>query len=719
MKVAVIYNRGEADEGAVIARFGPQTKEHYNPKTVERVATALEKGGHNVRIIPGDINLADQLRDFMPRVLDNEKPGLVFNMAYGIQGQSRYTHIPAMLEMLGVPYVGSGPQAHAVALDKIMTKMVLQQRGLPTPDFWFFSSADVDVSDVKYPVIVKPKMEAVSMGLKIVDNPDDLRAAIREVIEMYQQDALVEAFISGREFAVGALGNGPDMEVLPIVEIDLGGDPNAIQTEDTKKKTPAQKLCPAPVTDEQAEIMRRLARDSFSALGICDFARIDLRMDADGNLYILELNSMASLGQTGSYLHAARTAGYSDQSLINRMLDVAAVRYFGASMPESDEQSKETQPLRIRVRSYLRARLDAMRSDLSTLVEHDTAAYHTEDVNQVGNWIAQRLAQIGFNRQLFPRSEVGNILYLTNHEEQKNDILILGYLDTEAPIYREMPFREERGRVYGHGVAGNKGGLVVLLSALRALRYTRRLKRSRVGVLLIPDETLNGRYSRDLVAEISAKSRHVVGLKGAPHDGGIITTSAGQLLNHLEIANPMGARHVKGADIASLLCQKVVALQKLASEEKGVRLTVDSLDARNTLGGTPHQGKASFTLSYDSQAEAEALEESFQKIARRGLDKFQVRVRKGTSRAALERTENNEAFYRLTSEIAGRLEIKISERHAPAPSSISAVTPGVPCLDGLGPIGGNVGMPTEYIFRDSIIDRAALLALLIYKTKES
>ena len=91
---------------SVINQFGKQNKETYNPKTGIRVADALEKGGHNVRIIDGNMKVVDSLNQFMPRVIEGEKMGMVFNMAYGIQGESRYTHLPSMLEMLGIPYVG-------------------------------------------------------------------------------------------------------------------------------------------------------------------------------------------------------------------------------------------------------------------------------------------------------------------------------------------------------------------------------------------------------------------------------------------------------------------------------------------------------------------------------------------------------------------------------------------------------------------------------------
>lgn len=516
MKVAVIYNKRDSEVSDVINIFGPQTKEKYNPHTVELVTSALEKGGHNVKNIEGNIDVAEALRDFMPRVVAGERPGMVFNMAYGIQGQSRYTHIPAMLEMLGVPYVGSGPQAHAVALDKIMTKIVLQQYNLQTPQFWFFSSPDEKMDDVVYPVIVKPKMEAVSMGLRIADNNKDLREAVAHVIETYQQQALVEAFISGREFSVGLLGNGADQEVLPVVEFDLRGDPNAIQSKDEKLNKPLEKICPADLPDDVAGEMRGLAQGAFYALGIYDFARIDLRMDQEGKLFILELNSMASLGQTGSYINAAKVAGYSYNALVNRMLDVAAARYFGETytqVPDTEEDVKKLQPLRVRIRSYLRSNLTTMEDTLRQMVEMNTHVHNTDGVNALGNWIAARLGQIGFKKQVYPQVEVGNSLYFTNHEGEENDILLWDHLDNRSGYLDYVPFHGERGRFLGSGVAENKGGLTIMLGALRALRFARRLKKVNCGILLTTDYSLGGSLSKKLVEDAAQKSKYVVGLK--------------------------------------------------------------------------------------------------------------------------------------------------------------------------------------------------------------
>ncbi|MBN1999497.1 ATP-grasp domain-containing protein, partial [candidate division KSB1 bacterium] len=285
MRIAIIYNK---DMTRVINTFGIQNKEKYSPKTVQRVTDALVSAGHNVQIIDGNMHVFESLRDFMPKVMEGERMGMVFNMAYGIQGESRYTHLPSMLEMLGIPYIGSTPAGHALALDKVITKIIMQQHNLPTPRFWVFNGADEDVSEVEYPAIVKPKMEAVSFGLRVVSTPGDLREAVAYIIKEFQQQALVEQFIRGREFAVGLLGNNP-VEAFPVLEIDLENDPDAIQTVENKKKQPREKICPAKISDELAKEMQRLSIGAFKALGLRDFARVDIRLDLDGNIFLLEV----------------------------------------------------------------------------------------------------------------------------------------------------------------------------------------------------------------------------------------------------------------------------------------------------------------------------------------------------------------------------------------------------------------------------------------------
>ncbi|CAM2011380.1 M20/M25/M40 family metallo-hydrolase [Acanthopleuribacter pedis] len=716
MKVAVIYNKSTPDPSDVVDFFGPISQEHYAYHNVERVARALESGGHNVRIIEGNISLADNLRDFMPKVMSGERPGLAFNMAYGIQGRSRYTHVPAMLEMLGVPYVGSGPQAHAVALDKITTKIILQANNLPTPAFYVFGSADVPMDHVVFPVIIKPRMEAVSMGLKVVYDVDALRLAVQEVIDTYRQDALVEAFIPGREFAVGLLGNGPDLEVLPIVEFDLHGDPNAIQTVDNKKKQPVRKVCPAQIPDDLAAELRRLARESFHALGVHDFSRIDLRMDADGHLHILELNSMASLGRTGSYLESAKAAGYSDQAMINRMLDVAAVRYFGREYLDVPKEAADTkQSLRFRVRTYLRTQIGTMCDRLKQLAEIPTHTHNLEEVNQAGNWLAGRLVQMGFSKTVISQSEVGNLYLLRNHDEDRDDVLLLGYLDSDQTAV-DVGYREERGRIYGTGLASGKGGLVVLLGALAALRYTRRLKKCKITVMLVSDEYLENRFSRNHIAEQAGRAATVIGLSGAPLSGAVFSSLPGQMRLALDLKNQVGKDH--GGELAAALCRRVGTLCKLDLGAEST-LTPLSIDAVASGRGPAQSGKATFMLGYDDGDRRNSLLKTIETAAKKGLDaKYRVQFRKGVDRPPCAAGKRNQELEALVSDKAKDLEVKVLFEAAQQGHGTCFAKSAHALLEGFGPLGGDAGGTSEFILRDSLIDRAALLALVLNSAPE-
>jgi D-alanine-D-alanine ligase len=719
MKVAVIYNKQEIKDSDVINVFGMPTKERYKPQTIELVASALESGGHNVRLIEGNMQVIEELQNFMPRVVRGERPGMVFNMAYGIQGQYRYTHIPAMLEMLGIPYVGSGPAVQAIALDKVMSKIVFMRHNLPTPNFWVFSTPNEDLSNVNYPVIVKPKMEAVSLGLRVVDNEKDLKEAIDFITKEFQQQALVEEFIPGHEFAVPLLGNGSNLETLPIVEIDLAGDPNAIQTLDDKMQHPRRKICPANVPPEVENELYRLSRSVFNSLGAFDFSRVDFRMTPDGKLYILEINSMASLNPTGSFVHSAEVAGMDFPTLVNRILDIAAVRYFGKSflqaVPKEIRSAKKPEPLHVKVRGYLRSHLSTLVDYIEQMVTINSYVHNIEGVNTLSNWISNRFQQLGFQRQIFPQVEVGNIIYFTNHMDERNDILLLGHLDTVYDYQNYVPFYEERGRLYGSGVAESKGGISVAIAALQALRYARVLKNIRCGVLLTTDDTLGGRFSRKLIAEIGQNSKCVVGLKYGDITGGIVTSCSGAQQYQIEISNIKNHRTQKIPDVIANISQKLNAWQKLTNPKDGISITINTLQAQTNPGRSSDHATVTLTAQFSKKSQSTDLEDKIRNIAEKGANGFlQVQVRVGQRRLPVAETKANCKFFEKVNKIAEMLEVRIHPIHRNVSSDICHIPESVPVLGGFGPIGDEPQSPNEYIVRDSLIDRAALLALVIY-----
>lgn len=718
MKIAIVYNKKTIGSQDVINVFGAATLEHYSYKTVEKVAKALERGGHSVKIIEGGMNFIDAMRDFMPRVVAGERPGMVFNMAYGIQGRNRYTHVPAMLEMLGIPYVGSGPEAHAVVQDKVMTKLVLQKNNIPTPGFWVFTGPDDEFEDLAFPVIVKPKMESTSMGMEVVRDWDSLRSAVRRQMEKYSQEILVEQFIPGREFAVGLLGNGTHVEILPIVEINLGGDPDRIQTITEKKGAPLDKVCPADLTGEQEAHVKRICLAAFGKLGLNDFTRVDLRMSQDGNVYILELNSMASLGQTGSYYAAAKAAGYTYDKLINKILEVAAMRYFGGIHPHVEPgQKSSAQSLRSILRSYLRSHYTTNERLLEQMVTINSSVYNLEDVNKLGRMMAKRLEHLGFSTRTHQAFDVGNMIYCANHDGAENDVLLLGHLDTWYTNQDFGAFHKVGSKLYGSGIAESKGGLVVMLSALQALRFARRLKRARCGILLVSDDSIGGRFSEKLVRDAAESSRCILDLKWGMKGGSVATSCSGITNYHVDMLHIRSPGETM-KDVIPEMCKKVVEWEKVSRAHDDARVIISEFKARTSLGSSPDYGSLTLTSRYVTKQQGKEIDADLHKIAKKkGKVKLDVHIIQQTQQDPVVVTEGGRSFYETVSRLAEEAEIKISQAHRYAPSSLGDVLDdgSKPMLGSLGPIGIDCRTPNEHIISDSVIERALLLALVIDK----
>ncbi|MBC8517284.1 MAG: M20/M25/M40 family metallo-hydrolase [Nitrosopumilus sp.] len=719
MKVSLIYNESTIDPQDVINVFGMTTKEHYSKKAVEKVARSLEKGGHTVKVIEGDIHLADELREFMPKVVSGDSPGMVFNMAYGIQGQNRYTHVPAMMEMLGIPYIGSGPAGHAIVQDKVMTKIVLQKNKIPTPGFWVFKTAQDNYDDLVFPVIVKPKLESTSMGMEVVDNWDDLRAAVQVQIEKFQQDILVEQFISGREFAVGLIGNSPNIEVLPIVEINLD-NPDQIQTNDDKKKAGGVgKTCPAKLSKEKTEEMKKMCIDAFTSLGLNDYSRVDFRMDKDENLYILELNSMASLGTGGSLYYAAQTAGHTYESLINKILDVAVMRYFGSTQ-SVDLEPDLTQPLRVVARTYLRGHLQSQKETLRDLVNMNTHVYNIDNVNKLGSIISRRMKHLGFTDRLYRQTDIGDFHYFKNHNDLENDVLIISHLDTHYGPNDLISYAEDDDKIYGSGIAESKGGLTVMLGALHALRFAKRLKKIKCGILLTTDDSLGGRFSKTIVHQYSKKSKYILGLKSASKDGGIITTCYGRNDYQIRFTTPSSqSSDIHG--IIPILGKKIAAIEKLSKDEKNYKLRTISIVAQGTHGHTPNYATLSLVCSFKNPTLGKTLDSKIRAIMKKketGEKNLDVAINQIQTRPPVIEEESDRKFYEMVEDLAKKHEIKIKRHEQLMSSDISNVPSRLPALDGFGPIGHNYRSTREYILHDSLVERSALLTSIIYRCSD-
>jgi D-alanine-D-alanine ligase len=322
MRIVIIFNK---DLNRVISKLGRQNIEIIDEKTIGRIEQVLLTHGYDVRIIDGNLDMFEKLRDI---IAEEDKIPFVFNLAYGIQGESRYSHIPSILEMLGLPYLGSGPIGHTLALNKIVSKMLMKDNNIPTPLFWQFDSMHDVNQEIEFPVILKPCMEAGSFGLKVSHTPEELRKSLTLLLREFRQTIFAEKFIRGKEYSLGLIGNGKNVECLPIVELDLGGNPDEIYTSEQKKYNPVPKIGSSGIPRKTVKAMERKSKLFFTLLQLRDYARIDIRIDTDGNYWFLEINSMASLSPDGSFMAAAHIAGYSYDEMVMMLLDTGVCKYF-------------------------------------------------------------------------------------------------------------------------------------------------------------------------------------------------------------------------------------------------------------------------------------------------------------------------------------------------------------------------------------------------------
>lgn len=298
-------------------------EEFDTEETIDAIADVLEKNGHAViKLGWGKAAIGYLLSDEIE---------FVFNLCEGYWGRNREAVMPALLEMLDIPYSGSDPLALSLALDKIMAKKVAEQNGIKTPGFCVIRQLqDVEVADVglKYPLFVKPAWEGSSKGIESgskVYNKAGLRDRAGYLLKNYfNQPVLAEEYIKGREFTIGVLGN-ENPYILGVMEISSSrpcGD--FFYSKEIKRQWQAKVIyeCPPKASAPLMARIEAVALEAFKAFGCRDIARVDVRVDSSDNVYFLEINLLAGLSPAYSdIVIMARKMGWTYEGLISAIFN--------------------------------------------------------------------------------------------------------------------------------------------------------------------------------------------------------------------------------------------------------------------------------------------------------------------------------------------------------------------------------------------------------------
>ena len=318
------------------------TKDALEPPVdplLDQLDQALTENGHTPQR-----TVVDDAVEPVIEQLKSSQPDLVFNLAESFRGKSALeSNVAALLNLMDLRYTGSSPAGLILAGDKTLTKKVLAFHGIQSAKFATMYRGQVDwAHEIDFPLLVKPPQEDASLGItqkSVVNDIKELLDVISSTQQEYQSPVLVEEFIDGREFYVGVIGNSK-VEALPIIELDFSkfpaglpkiasweakwgdeGDEKGAEFEGT------QSIFPSDLSEELTEKIQRVAIDACQALRLRDYGRIDLRVTAEEQVYVIEANPNCYLEKNSEFARAAEKSGLAYPAMIARIIELASARY--------------------------------------------------------------------------------------------------------------------------------------------------------------------------------------------------------------------------------------------------------------------------------------------------------------------------------------------------------------------------------------------------------
>ncbi len=329
-KVTVLYNEVKSlpfsDKDALLTEEGGR-------EDAAIIARALSRDGYKTEIF--------KLTPETVREVNSIRTDLIFNLCDGIGSFPRTEHkVPEILDHHQKPYTGANASSLILTTNKVLTKKVFEQNGIPTPSFAVFETVPQDLpSRLEFPLFVKPVAEDCSLGISansVVTSYARLKKEVRNLLKKYHQPVLVEEYIAGRELNVLIIGNGREAKVLPISEIDFGefyiGRPKFVDfkakwVENSFSYKNTTGICPAPLSKSLQKKIENLALKAYFVCGGRDYARIDIRLRRDGIPYFLEVNLNCDLSPEMGASRSANTFGLDYNHFIGTLTAIAARRY--------------------------------------------------------------------------------------------------------------------------------------------------------------------------------------------------------------------------------------------------------------------------------------------------------------------------------------------------------------------------------------------------------
>ncbi|RJR50845.1 MAG: D-alanine--D-alanine ligase [Desulfobacteraceae bacterium] len=322
MRVGITYDLRK--EYLALGMCEEETAEFDKPETIDAVAAALKQLGY----APEKIG---NIRALAERLVAGDRWDLVFNIAEGLRGFGREAQVPALLDAYDIPYTFSDPLVLALTLHKGMTKRVIRDLGIPTPDFAVVEEeAEAGKVDLPFPLFAKPVAEGTGKGISgssKIESRAELVRLCGVLLREFRQPVLIETYLPGREFTVGITGTGKEARALAVIEVILKGEAESHAYSYVNKQRFEELVEYRLVKDGMAEKAAEVALAAYKGLGCADAGRVDLRADRNGLPQFMEINPLAGLHPEDSDLPILnRLAGFTYLDLIGKIVASARAR---------------------------------------------------------------------------------------------------------------------------------------------------------------------------------------------------------------------------------------------------------------------------------------------------------------------------------------------------------------------------------------------------------
>jgi len=294
-------------------------------ETIEAIEEAIKLLGHNVERI-------GNVKALVTALAHGKTWDLVFNICEGVNGISRESQVPCLLEAYNIPYTFSSPETNAITMDKSVAKQLVANAGVATAPFKVVRNiSDIDKLDIPFPLFVKPLAEGTGKGIDARSNISDkesLRSKCEYLLKTFNQPVLVESYLSGRDITVGIVGNGKNAKVIAVMETFYDTNAESLSQSFYNKKNYEEVLQYRIIDDDVAKKAAEASLKSWETLNCRDAGRFDFRCDKNNTPYFLELNPLAGLHPIDSDLPMlSRKVGIDFNQLIAMIINCAIERY--------------------------------------------------------------------------------------------------------------------------------------------------------------------------------------------------------------------------------------------------------------------------------------------------------------------------------------------------------------------------------------------------------